>query len=994
MRTKVLLNILFVFFTQFSFAQKLRFEHINEQKGLDQINVLSLHQGPNHYLWVGTYFGLLRYDGNEFEKIIELDGNIDETSILSISSNLTHVFALNKKRIYSIDKNTLAVKNTPFSEHTIIKPHKIIALRNSLLIAAENGLWKYELSTHIISNIHPGSPVTDLQNIETGKVIYSNAEGFHAYYPFIDKSIPFSHKPSSLILRFWVNKNQDIAWLEADHVCYLGRIEFNNLHIRKSFEIDKINKSSGLIKYKNYYYVGTKKGLLAISENGGWNYINHNEEEFFSLSQNFVSCMLVDNTNNFWVGSEISGLNLHHPGRYLFPVVSYLQGLNMSKCKEILSFAETNSGDILFQSTLGDLGVFDPKKIQIKKWVKTDFIGNCIVNKIDQQNSFLIGTPDGLFEYNHQQEKITFLSTKNKIKNFESDIKNILPVGQNLYWMGGSDGLFLYHAKTKETLAYFSISNSNLGSNNIRNISFKNKNSLLISTSKGLYDFDIKKNNFTLIPLSTDKKEPMVTSSKIASNGNIWVSTAGKGVFILKANGKKLCLNVKTGLPTSQVYSLTFNQAETECWVSSNKGLSCINMQNFTIKNFYTNDGLQSHEFFESSVLNSSTGNLFFGGVAGFNFFDPSQIKLEKEIKRIAIKGVSTFNKKLPYQVYYKIPSSQNYLTFDFTALDFSLNNSNTYFYKIEGLDTGFSEIGNRRFASFGQLSPGEYEFKVKVSNANGNMISNEASLPFKIVPVFYQTLWFKILSSFLIAILMAVIIYLQTQKAIKEEKEKGIQDNLIALLELKALRAQMNPHFIFNSLNSIQYFVINNDKAEAAKYMSKFAKLIRMILDVSEQTFVSISSKVEFLKLYTDLEALRLNNSFIAEYWIDPLLDQNILIPTLLIQPHVENAIWHGLQSKQGDKKLTIRFFYLNESMIQVVIEDNGIGREAAMSSKKQKIGLHQSKGFKLSEDRIKTLKKLFGSQPKIEIIDLFDQNNLACGTKVIINVPTIHGS
>jgi LytS/YehU family sensor histidine kinase len=239
----------------------------------------------------------------------------------------------------------------------------------------------------------------------------------------------------------------------------------------------------------------------------------------------------------------------------------------------------------------------------------------------------------------------------------------------------------------------------------------------------------------------------------------------------------------------------------------------------------------------------------------------------------------------------------------------------------------------------------------------------------------------------------MAWIVYQRTQKAINEEKEKGIQNNLIAQLELKALRAQMNPHFIFNSLNSIQYFVINNEKNEAAKYLSKFAKLIRMILDSSEQSFVTISDKVEFLNLYTDLEALRLNNSFSTEYWVDPLLDQNILIPTLLIQPHVENAIWHGLQYKDGEKKLSIKFLYLHENMLQVAIEDNGIGRAAAIELKNQKTSVHQSKGFKLSEDRINSLKKLFGSNPKIEIIDLFNENNLACGTKVIINIPIIHG-
>ncbi len=993
MRTKILLILSIIFLGNEIFAQKLSFEHINEQKGLNQINILSLNQGPNHYIWIGTYFGIVRYDGYEFEKVIELDGNIEESAILSMSNNTNQVIALNNQCLYAFDKNTLAHTRIPFPKNLISKPKKVIALRNCILISAENGLWRAEMGKDFFENIHAGSPVTDIQKLQSGKVVYSNAEGFHIYYPFINKHIQVHHKPASLIKHFWIGENQDIAWLEADNEFYLGNLASKNIIIKKSFEIDKTPSSKGIIKYKNNYYIGTRKGLLSVTERGTWSYLNHNEEESYSLSQDFISCMLVDNTNNFWVGTELGGLNLHHPNRYVFPVVSHLKDTKMKKCKEILSFAETRKGDILFQNTLGGIGVFDPNTIQIKKWIKTGFIGNCIIEKTNSLTDFLIGTLEGLYEYDHNTETINFISTKNKVKPFESDIKHILPVGNNTYWMGGSDGLFLFNAKTKNILKYFGISNSNLGSSNVRNICLKNPNELLISTTKGLYILNISKNSFTLIPLSTDKKEPMISSCKIDSHGNIWVGTAGKGLFILHPTGKKTQLHLNEGLPNLQIYALIFNQSESECWVSTNNGLSCISTKDYSIKNYFSYDGLQGSEFFESSVLKSKNGYLYFGGAAGFNFFDPNKIVVEKQTCRIALKGISVFNKKLPFQTYYNIPSSQNYLSFDFTALDFNTSGSHTYYCKIEGIDTGFNEIGNSRSASFRQLLPGEYEFKVKAVNLNGNITSNIASIPFSITPRYYQTYWFKILSSILIASIMAWIVYQRTQKAINEEKEKGIQNNLIAQLELKALRAQMNPHFIFNSLNSIQYFVINNEKNEAAKYLSKFAKLIRMILDSSEQSFVTISDKVEFLNLYTDLEALRLNNSFSTEYWVDPLLDQNILIPTLLIQPHVENAIWHGLQYKDGEKKLSIKFLYLHENMLQVAIEDNGIGRAAAIELKNQKTSVHQSKGFKLSEDRINSLKKLFGSNPKIEIIDLFNENNLACGTKVIINIPIIHG-
>jgi LytS/YehU family sensor histidine kinase len=311
----------------------------------------------------------------------------------------------------------------------------------------------------------------------------------------------------------------------------------------------------------------------------------------------------------------------------------------------------------------------------------------------------------------------------------------------------------------------------------------------------------------------------------------------------------------------------------------------------------------------------------------------------------------------------------------------------------MEGLQDKWTDAGERKFASFGQLPQGDYVFKVKVQNPDGVMSNQEASLAFRIVPPLYQTLWFKILTVFLIASLGAFLIYQRTRKAIIEEQELSNQSKMIAELELKALRAQMNPHFIFNSLNSIQDFVLNNEGQQAAKYLSKFAKLMRMILDISEQTFVNINSKISFLKLYTELEALRLNNSLNIQFEIDPEIDLEALIPTLLIQPHIENAIWHGLQYKQNDKNLMITFKKLSNDFIEVTIEDNGIGRTAAIAIRNNKTQLHQSIASKNSEDRIHTLNVLFGSRPKIEIVDLFDKNNLACGTKVVMQIPMIHG-
>lgn len=993
MRTKLLLILSFAFFALDIYAQNLYFEHINEEKGLNQINVLSVHQGPDGYIWVGTYFGLLRYDGFEFENIITLDGAIEESMILSISSNLNQIFAINKKHLFVIDKNTLENKQIEFPTNKIIKPKKIIALRNTILIAAEDGLWKLNNGSSYFENIHPGSPIRDIQNISTGKVIYSNAEGFYAYYPFSQKKKNIAYKPSAAIKHFWVGSNQEIAWLDESNKFYIASIKQFKIRVNKAFEIPSLSHTTCLIQYNNIFYLGSFKGLLAISKNGSTSLLQQADKDFYSLSQNFISCLFVDKTNNLWAGTELGGLNLHNPERYKFPLASYLLHSNFSKCKEILSFAETQTGDILWQNSAGILGTFDPKTQQVTRTVNLGIVGDCIVEETGFPSNFLIGTPFGLYTYKLNATKPVFLSTKNKLTKFESDIKCILPVGDGTYWMCGENGLFLYHARRKATLAFFNSANSSLAIDNIRTINFKNKNELLVASTKGLYVFNTTTQLFTLVKLSDNKNEPMVAVAKPDKKGNIWIATAGKGIYIWQPNGNIININNLNGLSDNQIHSLTFNAQQTQCWATSNNGLFSIATNTFRVNSYRKHNGIQPSEFIEASVLTASDGSIYVGGIAGFNYFNPININNEPKRENVVVKNIYVLNQKIPFQAYYKIPSDKNYISFDYASLNFNLTENKTYYYTIEGIDTGYNEVGNRQFASFGKLSPGDYVFKVKSGSGYGKDNQNEASVSFQIVPIFYQTIWFKIISIVLLVLSFSLFFYNKTQSAIKKEKEKGIINNMIVNSELKALRSQMNPHFIFNSLNSIQLFVMNNEGKEAAKYLNKFAKLIRIILDISEQTFVSISSKIEFLKLYVDLEALRLNNSFTATFEVDPNLDQSVLIPTLLIQPHIENAIWHGLQAKQGDKRLCINFMQLNDKTIQIIIEDNGIGRKAALDIKNLKINIHQPKGSKISEDRINLLSKLYGTHPKIEIIDLLNENNLACGTKVIINVPVIHG-
>ena len=210
--------------------------------------------------------------------------------------------------------------------------------------------------------------------------------------------------------------------------------------------------------------------------------------------------------------------------------------------------------------------------------------------------------------------------------------------------------------------------------------------------------------------------------------------------------------------------------------------------------------------------------------------------------------------------------------------------------------------------------------------------------------------------------------------------------------LEMQALRAQMNPHFIFNSLNSINRFILQNNKAQASEYLTKFSRLVRMILQNSQAPLISLESELEALQLYLDLEALRFDNHFSYKISFSEDLDIEILkVPPLIIQPYAENAIWHGLMHKEEKGYLDIEVSQTDEHLL-LKITDDGIGRKQAAIMNSKKDTRHKSMGLKITADRIAMLHKLNGNESAVTINDLMHADGNAGGTEVIIKIPVIN--
>jgi LytS/YehU family sensor histidine kinase len=310
------------------------------------------------------------------------------------------------------------------------------------------------------------------------------------------------------------------------------------------------------------------------------------------------------------------------------------------------------------------------------------------------------------------------------------------------------------------------------------------------------------------------------------------------------------------------------------------------------------------------------------------------------------------------------------------------------YAYKMDGIDRDWI-YSDRRYLSYSGIPPGKYLLHIKAINGTGVM-SNEISLRIIIHPPFWKTWWF-IATCIVAGIALIVVVFRYRVTQIKrEERLKTDFNKKMAEVEMKALRAQMNPHFLFNCLNSINRYIVINDTVKASSYLTKFSKLIRLILDNSSSDTTTLDSEITLLKLYIEMESMRFDGKFTFSIDIDTTLRvDTVIIPTMIIQPYVENAIWHGLLNKGDSGQLMLKFIDKGLHELEVIIEDNGVGREKAKELKRKNSLKNKSFGMQITNDRIKVLNQLYDAAAHVKIKDLINKDGTPAGTRVILHIP-----
>ncbi|MCB9231706.1 MAG: histidine kinase [Bacteroidia bacterium] len=468
------------------------------------------------------------------------------------------------------------------------------------------------------------------------------------------------------------------------------------------------------------------------------------------------------------------------------------------------------------------------------------------------------------------------------------------------------------------------------------------------------------------------------------SFGIVWGISSNHGAFYQIKGKDFVFVTEKDGMPGSSCKSICFGKPG-EAWIGTNSGLCKVNYDytgkttKVTTQSYDEADGLPSNEINALAYLGDS---IFVGTNEGLAVFNPEVLNREilpppTYITRFSINDIdTTYTKDLV------LGYDQNDILIEYTGISFRNRKKVVYSYILEGADKEWKTTRSAQI-KYPSLPPGDYSFKVISSIENKIQSTNIASINFKILKPWWQTAWFYIICG----VLGAGLIFLYFILRIKSIRRRNEYEMRISELQSSALRLQMNPHFIFNTLNSIHYFINSNDKKSARHYLSSFGKLIRGLLEYSLRSGIMLEEEKNLLELYLSLEAIRLENRLQYSVEIPKEIDaSNTEIPVMAIQPFVENAIWHGISHKEGPGKITISFFNQPRHIV-CRVEDDGIGRKNAQ-------GIYQgSKHLSLStksiESRLEMMNKNTGISKSVVYHDLLDSNNQPRGTQVDIYLP-----
>jgi ligand-binding sensor domain-containing protein len=1015
----------------------LRFKNISIANGLSQNSVMDIVQDKTGFMWLATQNGINRYDGKQFVVYKETFDDITTATynhtgklLCDNSNNLWIITGGGKLKRMDMHSHKITAIDSLFYQSKKVAIPALNCFANgkdgSMWLGTRNGeiicfspsqqkiIDKYPLSggsaNPCINSLHFGKG-DNIWAASSGGLFFINtlARKIKAFNSGALKNTACSYITIDQNSTIWLGTftqglfaktRQDSAF---KHIPVIGKENIASMSVQ-SIATDADN-NVWIATYGNGVYV--------------WDHMQSNTKHFAynniwpqPLCYDDILCLAKDTKGDIWIGTDGGGISIYDKNINYFNLISNSTYPLIAQARSI---AAAKNGDLLEGTYNSGLNVFSSDGAGYKNLQVFALNG---VSNICKRVTALYTDPAGdIWMGSHNNGLFILNSHYTPIKHYlntatSPPIFAILPTANNNVWIGTrGSGLMLVNKGIGVISSYDTATIASMPENDILSLAKIDERIIAVGFGKkGVHLFNTETKQYS--PVLTDSVQRLFTGETLSKcllyqAPFLWIGTNNNGIIKVNISTKQIGLyNERNYLPDNTVYGLLADSLG-GIWGSTNKGLFYLNTASQPVKNlvFGIEDGLQSNEFNTGAYYTSPDSRFYFGGINGINSFNPKVQPYNSLPAKIVITEILANNQPLATDTSYELKKSyyldhrHQSVSFNFVALDFAVSSKYRYYFQLEGYDKDWIQSGTRNFATYTNLPAGNYRFKIKAINPGSGMVSQH-SIQLNIKPVFWRTWWFLLLvlltaATIVYAFIRNRIAQLQLSKQLaqekfEQEKKEAEFKRKVAEIELSAIRGQMNPHFIFNCLNSIKLYTEQNNSKAASDYVTKFSQLVRLVLENSRSERITLAKELQALELYIQMEAMRFKEKLKYKIIIEPHLDtEYIKIPPLLLQPYIENAIWHGLMHKEegGTLTLEINRDKVSDAVI-ATITDNGIGRKKAMELNSKSATRHKSFGMKLTQDRITLINQMYKTNTVVEITDLYDTLENATGTSVQLKI------
>jgi ligand-binding sensor domain-containing protein len=969
-------TFLLLFFALSSAAQQLSFFKPDNLKQLPSSECYNIIQDSRGYIWFSTEGGLCRYNGSSVRVFGPANGLPESATYnLAEDKNGKLWMTTSRNRILYFDRVKDSLREIPISKTYAARCNKILQQTYTMLLESDSALWLNTQQTTYRVNLRTNTIETHTVP-DTGYFnFYGNPWGLVSY-----------KRPVPIAYRTQVMHTQKLHLVMHDKEARLLTIPYSKNYSPESRVLTAKGK-------QGEYYIGFGHIFIRINPDGSYQSIEFTHQ---------IICIYVDKSNGLWVGFYKDGMRYFPDANPYSGAISSMPDLSVSGVCE-------DAEEGIWCTTL-EKGVFYCRNKYVLNYAN--------VPGLEKRAEFLKVINNHLYTASEKKEIIEIyedsirkrlfasepiptdiirygdtivISSKGQL--FKSDTslrKNVTLVSAPFNLLMGANRLAVTPDKRVFAMNWTSLEEV-IGLKYMDRVErFESRTHailathggrLLVGCTEGLFEVDLQ--NF-----STHRITGLigsVTGILETKSDGIWVTTKEHGLYVLEKKRAKKISNLLR-LPTERFNDIA-QDPQGGLWVASNIGLIHLgkpfSKQNTSIYNALS--GLNSTEVLQVAATSERIFVSTYEGLCSFPLrFDLSNtappviyvrhVKVNENLVDLTAKSAFAWdenNVKITYDV----------LTFRRAGLPTKL------LYRVDGLDNKTHYTEGREL-SLNSLPPGTYKVMMYALNNDGKPSLAPAVVEFTIKKPFWFTPIFIIAS---IATLIALIFLIVNRiifRIQQKEEEKTRVNKLLAEYQMSALRAQMNPHFIFNCINSIQRYILTNKAEEAYNYLVKFSRLIRLVLNYSDENLISLAQELEIVELYIELEQLRFENKFTYRIEMSENINVNeLIVPVMIMQPYIENAIWHGLMNLDKGKAghIYIRLSF-DDHLLHVIIEDNGIGIERSSRLKKSE---HRSKSTQINSKRADILNIISSRTKGSVVIENIERNGVVEGTRVIINIP-----